>query len=598
MIMLNRLLIGAVLFAMLSCSKANHVQKEAQLFLDAYTAKYQDLSYKASEAEWQSNTKIIEGDSTNAVATRQAEEALARFTGSTENIEKARYFLNNKDKLRPLQVRQLQKILYEAAQNPQTVADIVKKRIKLETEQVEKLYGFDFKIDGKSVSTNDIDRILKTETDPTKRLKAWAASKEVGRVLKPGLIELQGLRNATVQALGYKDYFSYQVSEYGMTTQELLDLMRQLNEELRPLYRELHTYARYELAKKYGATEVPDMLPAHWLPNRWGQDWSAMVSVKGFDLDKMLADKTAEWIVKQGEDFYVSMGFPHLPASFWQKSSLYPLPSDAGYKKNNHASAWHMDLEHDVRSLMSVVPDAEWYETVHHELGHIYYYLSYSTPAVPILLRAGANRAYHEGFGSLMGLAAMQKPFLAARGLLPKNEKTDENLTLLKEALNYIVFIPWSAGVMTEYEYELYANKLPADQLNKTWWDLKAKYQGIVPPEPRGEEYCDAASKTHITDDAAQYYDYALSYVLLFQLHNYIAKNILHQDPHATNYYGNKKVGEFLHNIMKYGASRDWRTVLKETTGEDLSAKAMLEYFRPLLDYLHKVNKGRKYSEI
>ena len=150
-----------------------------------------------------------------------------------------------------------------------------------------------------------------------------------------------------------------------------------------------------------------------------------MITVKGLDVDGALQNKTAEWIVKQGEQFYKSIGYQALPVSFWEKSSLYPLPPDAGYKKNNHASAWHMDLDHDVRSLMSVEPNAEWYETVHHELGHIYYFLSYSNPDVPILLRDGATRAYHEGMGSLMGLAAMQKPFLIGRGLISASAQSD-----------------------------------------------------------------------------------------------------------------------------------------------------------------------------
>ena len=68
---------------------------------------------------------------------------------------------------------------------------------------------------------------------------------------------------------------------------------------------------------------------------------------------------------------------------------------------------WLMDLDTDVRSLMSVIPNAEWYETTHHELGHIYYYMEYTNPDVPPILRSGANRAFHEGIGSLMGLAAM-----------------------------------------------------------------------------------------------------------------------------------------------------------------------------------------------
>jgi peptidyl-dipeptidase A len=583
-------------FLLVACSSNQKIQEDAQNFIDQYTSEYQKLYYESAKAQWASNTKIVEGDSANAIATRKANEAFAKFTGSTENINKARNLLSKKDKLLPLQVRQLERILYLAADNPETVEELVKQRIKAETEQTEKLFGFNFKIDGKLVSTNEIDERLKNQTDVSERLRTWQASKEVGKVLKDGLENLRRLRNETVQALGYDDYFAYQVSDYGMSTDEMMALTEQTVKEIYPLYRELHTYARYELAKRYGVMEVPKYLPAHWLPNRWGQDWNEMISVKGLDLDQILKKKTAEWLVQQGEDFYVSLRFPALPAVFWEKSSLYPVPPDANYKKNNHASAWHMDLQNDIRSLMSVIPNASWYETVNHELGHVYYYMCYTNPDVPPLLRGGANRGFHEAMGSLMGLAAMQKPFIEAIGLLPQDSKTDDQMLLLKEALNFIVFMPWSAGVMTQFEYELYSRNLAADRFNEKWWELKKRYQGIVPPGKRGEEYCDAASKTHINNDAAQYYDYALSYLLLFQFHDYISNTILKQDPHATNYYGNAEVGNFLREIMAPGASVDWRNLLREKMGEDLSARAMMRYFEPLMQYLKEANKGRTYT--
>ncbi|EMR03514.1 M2 family metallopeptidase [Cesiribacter andamanensis] len=255
-----------------------------------------------------------------------------------------------------------------------------------------------------------------------------------------------------------------------------------------------------------------------------------------------------------------------------------------------------MDLEQDVRCLQSVIPNEEWYETTHHELGHIYYYISYTNPEVPPLLRSGANRAFHEAVGSMLGLASMQKPFLAGLGLIDAGVETDQTQTLLKEALNYIVFIPFAAGVMTEFEHDLYAAQLSENQLNQRWWELARTYQGMVPPADRGEEYTDAASKTHINDDAAQYYDYAISYALLFQMHEHIARDILKQDPRSTNYYGNKQVGQFLKDLLSPGATRDWRSLLRETTGEDLSAKAMLNYFEPLMPYLKQVNAGRTYT--
>jgi len=565
-------------------------------FLAGYNAEYVRLYTASSEAEWRSNTHIVAGDTGNAGATTRANQRMAAFTGSSATIARLRELLAHRDDLAPIQTKQLETALYNAANNPQTVAEVVKRRIAAEAAQTEKLYGFDYKCAGKSITTNDLDELLRTEIRPAKRQQIWEASKAIGPTLKDGLLNLRDLRNQTVQALGYPDYFTYQASDYGLTRDEMMALVRKINTELRPLYRELHTYARYELARKYHVKQVPDFLPAHWLPNRWGQDWGSMVEVKGLNLDAVLAKKGPEWQVKQAERFYQSLGFPALPPSFYEKSSLYPLPKDAAYKKNNHASAWHIDLNNDLRSLMSVEANTEWYETAHHELGHIFYYQTYSNPDVPPLLRQGAKRAYHEALGSMMGLAAKQKPFLAGLGLIDPGTHTDQTQQLLKEALSYVVFIPFASGVMSEWENSFYADKLPADQLNAKWWALCKQYQGMVPPTPRGENYLDPATKTHINDDPAQYYDYALSYVILFQLHDHIARNILHQDPHATNYYGNQEVGNFLRDIMRPGSSRDWRTVLKEKTGEDLSARAMLAYFQPLMTYLKTQNKGRKYT--
>jgi peptidyl-dipeptidase A len=569
------------------------LRADAQKFIDDYTAKYVALSTAANEAQWASNTHIVEGDETNAKRTQATGEALAAFAGSVENIERARAFISVHNALTPQLTLELQRVLFKAAEGPQTVPELVKARIAADTAQSEKLYGFTYKLDGKEVSANDIDEGLRTEKDLAKRRAIWECSKQVGIGLRPGLIELRKLRNGCVQALGYHDYFSYMASEYGMTTEQLAAKIQEINRDLRPLFTELHTWTRYELAKRYGQP-VPDRIPAHWLPNRWGQQWDALVDVAGFDLNKALAAKTPEWLIHQAESFYKSLGFEALPQSFWEKSSLYPAPVGAGWKKNNHASAWHIDLDHDVRSLMSVEANADWYETTHHELGHIYYYLSYSNPQVPPLLREGANRAYHEAIGSMMGLAAMQPRFVKGIGLDVGDAKADPMQLLLKEALNYVVFIPWSTGTMFFFEKELYYDELPAEKWNARWWELAGKYQGIEPPAPRGEEFCDPATKTHINDDPAGYYDYALSYVLLFQLHDHIAKSILHQDPHDTNYYGNAEVGKFLASILRPGMSVDWRALLREKTGEDLSARAMVEYFEPLKRWLIEQNKGRK----
>lgn len=570
--------------------------QEVQNFIDSFTERYVDLYRVASEADWAANNIIVENNGMLDDVSTVANEALSKHVGAVEVIEKVQQYLKDSKNLTPLQVRQLKTILYQAANSPQTEPHIVKERIAAENKQNSDLFGFTFKVDGEEVSTNKIDELLLTSRDENERLKVWKASKEVGKVLKDGLTNLVKLRNETVQGLGYTDFFSYQVADYGMTTAEMLTMNEQFIRDIWPLYRELHTWARYTLAAKYGATSVPDLIPAHWLPNRWAQDWSGLVQVEGLDFNDALQERGPAWLVQQAEAFYVSLGFEPLPEGFWSKSSLYPVAKDAGYKKNNHASAWHMDLNQDVRSLMSVEPNMDWYETTHHELGHIYYFLAYSTPSVPVLLREGANRAFHEAIGSLMGMASMQKPFLETVGLIVKGSKTDDTQALLKEALSQVVFLPFSAGTMTHFEHDLYAGGLEQADYNARWWEYVGKFQGVAAPEDRGQEYCDAATKTHINNDAAQYYDYSLSYIILQQLHAHIANKILHQNPHATNYFGHKEVGDFIKGILKSGSSKDWRQVMKDNLGQEISAKPMLDYYKPLMAWLKEQNKGRSYT--
>jgi peptidyl-dipeptidase A len=544
----------------------------------------------AAEANWRASTDVSEQHTGERIG---ADSALAAFRGGRYVIDNSRRFLDeNKESLTDLEFRQLDKILLNAAESPGTAPEVVQQRIEAEARLGAILDSFTFCMERradaclKPVTANEIDEILLTSRDLAQRKKIWEVSKQTGPALKKGLAELRDLRNRVARQLGYSSYFHLQVADYGMTVAEMLALMEQAVRDTKPLYDELHLYARRKLAERYHQP-VPEKLPAHWLGNRWAQEWPGLV--ESVDLDPLFRNKSPEWIVKQAERFYFSIGMPALPESFWRKSDLYEVPHGARRHKNTHASAWHIDHDRDVRSLMNVVPNFRWFDTAHHELGHVYYYLACSNPGVPHVLREGANRAFHEAIGDLISIAARQEPYLREVGLLRQDQRMDKNQRLLGEALdNAVVFLPWSAGVVTHFEFELYEKELPIDRFNLRWWQLVEQYQGVVPPAPRGEEYCDACTKTHLIDDAAQYYDYAMASLIKYQLHDYIAKNVLGQDPHSCNYSGRKAVGAWLLDIMRAGATRDWRVLLREKTGAELSSRAMVEYFKPL----HQVLKA------
>ncbi len=592
-------------------------EADATRFLEWYNAILIPLYARATEAQWAAATDVSDRNTGQRIG---ADSVFAAFSGSAFVIERSRELLAHRDELSPLTARQLEMMLLNAAEAPGTAPELAQRRVELEAQQSEILDGFQFCLERgtptpagprarrgaaqtptsptssdptcrRPANANDIEEVLSESTDLAARLRAWEASKEVGVPLGEHILELRDVRNQVAREMGYDDFMSLQVADYGMTRQEMLELLDGILRETRPLFEQVHCYAKHELADRYGQP-APRLMPAHWLGNRWGQSWPGLV--EAVDLDPLFENQQPQWITEQAERFYVSMGFPELPDSFWERSDLYPVAAGGERRKNSHASAWHMDLGHDVRSLMSVEPNAEWFGTAHHELGHIYYYLSYTTPEVPPLLREGANRAFHEAIGSLIGMAANMPSYLRQVELLPADRNIDSEQWLLADALTEsIVFFPFAAGTMTHFENDLYAGNLTQDELNARWWQYVAQYQGIEPPNERPVGGCDACTKTHINDDPGQYYDYALATVILHQIHAHICSQIVHADPHDCNYYGNREVGAYLNQLLRVGATRDWRELLRETTGEDLSARALVEYYRPLTALLTRENEGR-----
>jgi len=573
--------------------KVTASERDARTFLETITGLLEPLQTVANQAAWRAATDVTPE---HTAARAAAEKALASVSGSKLMIEKSTGFLKQKSELSPLATRQLTKLMLAAADSPATLPEIVAKRIDAESRQSAILDGYTFCLQTgakgscvRPTSANDIDDLLRKSRNLKEREHAWLASKEIGRPLKSGLAELQQLRNQLAREMGYSSYFALQVADYGMSVPEMMALVDGMLTAVAPLYDGLHCFAKHALAERY-KQPVPRLIPAHWLGNRWAQSWPGLV--ENTSLDPFFKNKSREFIVRTAEDFYVSLGFPRLPESFWQKSDLYPVDKGVARKKNSHASAWHIDGESDVRSLMSIEPNQQWFGTAHHELGHIYYYIAYTRPEVPYLLRAGANRAFHEAIGELARLASEQAPYLRKLGLVRQGQEPEPTSQLLQAALDSLVFLPFAAGTMSHFEHDLYENDLPPGDWQARWWQYVARYQGVQAPKPRSDELCDACTKTHINDDPAQYYDYALASLIKFQLHDHICTKILEQEAHACDYSGSQKVGQFLQKILAAGATRDWREVMREATGEDIGPRAMLAYFQPLLADLEKRNLG------
>src|SRR5437773_3701882 len=300
---------------------ASPIQERADRFLKLANAGYQQLFRVNSEAQWLAVTLVT---SEHDAAVEATGKAYAAFNGNPAIINEARELLTHQKEFNELTVRQLKQLLLNATEGPMTNSDLVAKRVAAETKQASILNSFEFKLNDQKITANEIDNNLEKSTDLNERKTVWEASKESGPALKPSLVTLRDLRNGVAREMKYPDYFSLEVATYGMTTDEMLKMLEGWMATLRPLYLQLHTWAKYNLAEKYHQP-VPKKIPAHWINNRWAQEWEGLVDAA--NIDKYFEGRQPTWIIKTAEQFYTGLGFSPLSENFWEKSDIFPVPA-------------------------------------------------------------------------------------------------------------------------------------------------------------------------------------------------------------------------------------------------------------------------------
>ena len=87
-----------------------------------------------------------------------------------------------------------------------------------------------------------------------------------------------------------------------------------------------------------------------------------------------------------------------------------------------------------------------------------------------------------------------------------------------------------------------------------------------------------------------------MSHVLQFQSYRGLCSMQEHDKPlHMCDIYGNKVVGERLRQMLAIGNSRSWPEVVTKLHEENLSAEAMMQFFKPFHAWLEKANSERGY---
>ncbi|MCP3661004.1 MAG: hypothetical protein GY696_00675, partial [Gammaproteobacteria bacterium] len=290
-------------------------------------------------------------------------------------------------------------------------------------------------------------------------------------------------------------------------------------------------------------------------------------------------------------DFFQSLGLIKMPQAFWNKSMIVQ-PTD-GRQVVCHASAWDFYNAKDYRIKMCTQVTMDDLVVIHHEMGHVEYYLQYSKQ--PIAFRRGANPGFHEAIGDTMALSVSTPGHLNAIGLLPgyKSDPQQDLNYLYRQALDKIAFLPFGY-IVDNWRWMVFNGTYNMNNWNQGWWNLRFKYQGIVPPVSRSASDFDPGAKFHIPNNMP-YIRYFVATVVQFQFYQSLCKASGYTGPlHQCDFYKSKAAGTKLAAMLKLGSSRPWQDVIQQITGQRyMSAQAIMSYFQPLMQWLKTQNQGQ-----
>uniref|UniRef100_A0A8C8B8Z7 Angiotensin-converting enzyme n=1 Tax=Otus sunia TaxID=257818 RepID=A0A8C8B8Z7_9STRI len=448
----------------------------------------------------------------------------------------------------------------------------------------------------------DISDIMATSRSYKKLLYAWEGwHNAAGNPLRAKYEEFVKLSNEAYQMDGFEDTGSYWRSWYDSASFE--DDLEHLYNQLEPLYLNLHAFVRRKLYDRYGPKYInlKGPIPAHLLGNMWAQQWNniydLMVPYPGkpnLDVTSTMVQQrwNATHMFRVSEEFFTSLGLLEMPPEFWEKSML-EKPTD-GREVVCHASAWDFYNRKDFRIKQCTTVTMEQLFTVHHEMGHVQYYLQYKDQ--PVSFRSGANPGFHEAIGDVMSLSVSTPSHLKKIGLLSSaTEDKESNINyLLKMALEKIAFLPFGY-LIDQWRWNVFNGRTPPNRYNYDWWYLRTKYQGICAPVSRNESNFDPGAKYHIPGNTP-YIRYFVSFILQFQFHKALCQAANHTGPlHTCDIYMSKEAGAKLREVLKAGSSKSWQEILYNLTGmEKMDAGALLEYFNPVTQWLQEQNNKTK----
>lgn len=563
-------------------------------FVSRANAELAELNKEIGAAEWIRATYITQD---TAIVAAAASEKYAKWHGGM--VQQALQY--DGQELAP-ETRRAIKLLKLGTSLPTPNDSAKRKELTMIATELQGMYGAGqyCRNDNDCFSGSVLEGLMQNTRDYDELEEYWAGWRTISPPMRDKYQRYVELVNEGAGELGYSDLGEMWRAGFDMSPTEFKGEATKLWEQVKPLYKELHCAVRAKLGELYGEDKVPQdgPIPAHLLGNMWAQEWGFIYDimepypgVSDLDIDTTLKTKnySPQEMVRSAENFYVSLGMPRLPDTFWERSQ-FSKPRDR--EVVCHASAWGLDGGNDLRIKMCIKQTYDELRVIYHELGHNYYQAAYKNQEP--LFQGGAHSGFHEAIGDTITLS-MTPQYLQEVGLISsvaESEKAVINRQMMM-ALDKIAFLPFGK-LIDEWRWRVFSGEISPDNYNKAWWEMRLNYQGIAPPVARSEADFDPGAKYHIPSNVS-YTRYFLARILQFQFQRSLCQIAGHEGALAScSIFGNTEAGERFHAMMASGQSEPWQDALEKLTGtREMDATAIIDYFAPLMGYLKEQNEGR-----
>jgi peptidyl-dipeptidase A len=532
-------------------------ENEFRQFLKTFETKVIPLSREAAVASYNAS---ISGKADDYKRSAELQVQFKKLHSAPSDFAKLKTWRSTKTLADPLLKRQLDLLYHEFLRNQLPEATLTE-LVDRQTD-IEKAFNtFRATLAGKTISDNELDKILGESADSALLEQAWKASKEIGKNVAPAIVELVKLRNNAAKSLGFKNFQVMQLALGEQDPSEIEKLFDQLDQLTRADYAKVKRDVDAFLATRLSLK--PEALRPWHYQDRFFQEAPKIYPV---DLDGYYTGKN---LVDFAERYYAGIGMPI--GDILARSDLFEKPG-----KYQHAFCTDIDRSGDVRILCSMKPNAYWMNTLLHEAGHGAY-SKFNDSELPWLLRDSAHAFTTEAIANLFGRFASNPAWLQDMAGVSPAERAKIELPLAQSLrLEQLVFSRWSQ-VMFRFEKSLYEN--PDQDLNKLWWDLAERFQMLTRPEGRVQP--DWAAKIHVALYPAYYHNYLMGQLLASQLHHHIARKVLKaKDLQSQSFAGRKEAGKYLiEKVFKPGMRYPWSEMIEKATGEKLTPKYYAEQF-------------------